>query len=89
MTGLDELWLEGVNVYPNPAQRQLTVALAEGINPVQASMVVYSAEGRVMLEQDAEGANTTLKVDSLPAGMYLLKVTAGDRMATLRFQIAR
>ncbi|MEL6535232.1 MAG: choice-of-anchor I family protein [Bacteroidota bacterium] len=88
VTGLADV-LEGVSVYPNPAQRELTVALAEGINSQGATMSIYTLQGVKVMDHEVLGATTRIPVGNLETGMYLVKVTAGEKTAVIRFQVAR
>lgn len=56
-----------VRVYPNPAQDALIVSGAEG-----EQLRVYDMQGGLMLTQPVTGAETTVRVATLPTGTYLL-----------------
>lgn len=62
----------GLNVYPNPSQSQLTLSnLPTGF----LGMVnVYSAEGQLMLSEQAAGAQFTIQTEPLKPGLYLVQV---------------
>lgn len=60
---------------PNPAHGPLRALVlgAASTGPVQ----VLDALGRLRLSQAAAGAETTLSVGSLPAGLYLVQIQTG------------
>ena len=63
-------------LYPNPASAYLSVFM----NEAQAGedIVVYDLHGKVVMTAIVEGALTTLPVQALPTGMYI--VQAGTRV---------
>jgi len=56
-------------VFPNPAQRQFTVT-----NTENASLQLYNMFGQEVLRTYGKGESTTINVDFLPQGVYVLKV---------------
>jgi hypothetical protein len=67
------------SISPNPATEVLHIAAGAAVNAV-----VYSIEGRPLISAEK---TKTINVASLPAGVYLLKVTdvEGKQTGTLRF----
>ena len=63
-------------LYPNPASAYLSVFM----NEAQAGedIVVYDLHGKVVMTAIVEGALTTLPVQALPTGMYIVR--AGTRV---------
>ncbi|MFN8277476.1 MAG: PHB depolymerase family esterase [Chitinophagales bacterium] len=77
-TGLNDISLPVVAVYPNPAEGLLQVSGARPLGMVS----VYDISGRLMLQQEAGDAfSKTLDVGGLQPGVYLLTTKA----QTLRF----
>ena len=58
-------------LYPNPASAYVSIFM----NEAQAgeNIVVYDLHGKVVMTAIVEGALTTLPVQSLPAGMYIVQ----------------
>ena len=58
-------------LYPNPASAYVSIFM----NEAQAgeAIVVYDLHGKVVMTAIVEGALTTLPVQSLPAGMYIVQ----------------
>ncbi|MBJ6143936.1 T9SS type A sorting domain-containing protein [Hymenobacter sp. BT559] len=74
-------------LYPNPTQNgQTTLLVPTGTGAGQVR--VLDALGRLVREQAlVVGGATTLKLDGLPAGVYLVRVQAGSEQATRRLTI--
>ena len=63
-----------ISTYPNPAMGSLSIALGNCQFPVTISL--YDLNGVSRLNQTTSGPETlTLDVSTLPAGVYLLKIT--------------
>lgn len=83
--GVDEENLVKASVYPNPADDQLTIDMAEE-QDLQVEIVDLS--GKVLLTQDY--GNTSfeqISTSALPAGMYIVKMTADGVLATQRINV--
>jgi hypothetical protein len=66
-----------VAVYPNPVIRQMTVnsgAKTHGL------LTLYDLKGNVMMEESLSTGQTTLDLERLPKGIYLLKIKSGSNM---------
>jgi len=73
-----------VALYPNPAQRQLTVALPAGEGSAQVA--VFNSRGREVLTRTAPaGTPVQLAVAGLEPGIYSVRVTHQGRVTTHRF----
>jgi hypothetical protein len=70
-----------VRVYPNPTDDLLHIELS---GAEIANIALYDLQGRVVTGEDAHagapqrGGNVTINMRSVPAGVYLLRVTAAD-----------
>ncbi|MFN7707374.1 MAG: T9SS type A sorting domain-containing protein [Sphingobacteriia bacterium] len=69
----------GIQLYPNPSQGQLNVALA---TPGSYSLQLTDLQGRVVyttqLSGSATGTTTTLQLPSLPAGLYAVQISGAN-----------
>ncbi|MBX2978029.1 MAG: T9SS type A sorting domain-containing protein [Flavobacteriales bacterium] len=72
-TGVAEVSVLGVQVFPNPGSGQYQVLL-RGAEAGATWMEVYDAASRRVLEQRAAGALSMLDLTAQPAGVYLLRV---------------
>ncbi|GAA4012968.1 hypothetical protein GCM10022408_27230 [Hymenobacter fastidiosus] len=70
----------GVELYPNPTQRELHLLL-----PAAAHYRVLSPVGRTVLEGNAPTGASTLDVAALPAGLYHLEVISATGRVVRQF----
>lgn len=73
--GIDEGALDGVSVWPNPANDVIHIA-AEGLQHIE----VYTVEGRKVWEQTYNGLTGTvdLPTEGLAAGVYAIRVSTAN-----------
>jgi len=74
----------GINVYPNPAHNQLTVAFSN-IKAKDAIYQVYNLMGQTVLSGTLKTTTSKIDLSSLSAGMYMLSVQAGNARYTEKF----
>ncbi len=77
--GVDEATLEEMlSVYPNPAKGSFTVDFGQQMEDVHVNII--DAKGNVVYKQVLEGNNeeVLIKLNDQPAGIYMLRVQAGD-----------
>jgi hypothetical protein len=70
-----------VTLYPNPAKDQLTVMLGKDFEK-GAIITVWDNNGRLLSTQPVKGAEQVVKLDKLPFGIYLIKVSDGTKSIT-------
>ena len=79
-------------VFPNPAAARATFSFALA-DAADATLVVYDALGREVArlhDGPAHGSETiTLDAGALPAGLYVARLTAGERVETARLTVLR
>lgn len=71
------------SIYPNPASDQLNIKLYAGIGTCSADLLNIKGQSVASLSSLAAGINQ-LSVKNLPAGVYSLRVTEGQRFWTRR-----
>lgn len=70
-----------ITVYPNPAEKMVRIQSSdERIKQVK----LYSIAGQELLSQVVHTSFADVNVESLPAGLYLLQVSVGDRFVTTK-----
>lgn len=75
---------EIIKIYPNPAQRQVTIEGADQYNRVQ----LLDAAGKLVKEQLNSGQHLlTMNLDGLRSGMYLLRLINGNDNSTIKLMI--
>ena len=80
-SGVDDVENSLCAFYPNPVSDLLTVRL----NTVRsASAQVFDLVGTVVAEKQLDASDMTLDLRSLPAGIYVVRVIAGDSIYTER-----
>ncbi|HXB38944.1 MAG TPA: M4 family metallopeptidase [Bacteroidia bacterium] len=71
----------GMMIYPNPAHNNLTVQADQNIGSIQ----VIDMLGKSVLRQQPAGEKTVqVDISSLPAGIYFVKVSAGDAQKLIK-----
>ena len=83
--------LAGTSLYPNPAHATATVQLPPVPGASSATLTITDALGRVVrtvtVALPAAGLRHALDLAGLPAGLYAVRVAAGDRSATHRLVV--
>lgn len=70
VTGLEDLQINpGLKIYPNPANNIVTVETR-----FSGLLEIFSANGAKMLETQLNEGDNEIAVDSLPQGIYTLKI---------------
>ncbi|MFZ2898201.1 MAG: T9SS type A sorting domain-containing protein [Saprospiraceae bacterium] len=72
---------EGLVAFPNPAREEISWRLSANQQTDYAA--IADLNGRLLREQF--GAATSMSLQDLPAGLYLLKVQAGEALYVARF----
>ncbi len=66
-----ELYSNDFNIYPNPASDFITIELSK---ITRSSLIVYSLDGRQIINLDFSSDKMTLDVSMLTSGTYLLQI---------------
>ena len=76
----------GISVYPNPVQSEVVVTLEKEFT-TNATAQIISQNGSILLTETltAKSFTQTMNVNSLPAGVYVLRVVNGHEVHTERF----
>lgn len=59
-----------INIYPNPANSQITVTTGQAGNTIY----MYTAQGKLVATQNMGGTAETLNIAELPGGIYYIEV---------------
>jgi hypothetical protein len=86
--GINTLEINKLNLYPNPTTGTINFTIL-GEQKVQVS--VYTIEGKEVLNNQyiSNSGNQTLDISSLNNGMYIVKVSYGDRYFIDRVQVLK
>jgi uncharacterized delta-60 repeat protein len=72
--------VQQVQVYPNPAKDRFQVQVPAKLSA--ATLTLYNSLGKLVRTQQVTGTLATLEVTDLARGVYLLRVQAGNTIAT-------
>ena len=71
--GLNEEFLSGISIYPNPSEGQITITNESGtVNTV----ILTDMLGNIILSTNVS-TSTTIDLSSVAGGMYIVKVSNG------------
>ena len=81
--------MEGISVYPNPVREVLTISAQHGTADLLTIQVVdvFGKEVRNEVINSTSGNDFQLNVESLPQGIYLVKVSQSGRQPALLIMI--
>jgi len=75
--GINSFQLEGISVYPNPTTDFIIVENKQALQNLQYAL--YNIEGKeIKAAQTLSQLKTTLNMETLPVGNYLLKISKDD-----------
>ena len=79
----------GIDLYPNPVREVLTLEM-ENMDANQTLVSVIDASGKtlIFMDLDRNQDNVQINVSDLAAGLYLIQIRNGEKLATRRFVIA-
>lgn len=81
--GVDEDPLSNVvKAYPVPTATRLTVEIDRPLHTEPALLELVDLRGYTTLQQTTRSRQTDLDLSQQPAGLYILKVTVGDKQTT-------
>jgi len=79
ITGTDELYYAGLNIYPNPFSGLLRIEGAEG-----TQLRIFAADGKQVHVQTVTGFSETIHLEHLPAGLYIIGLENNGRIKTVK-----
>ena len=71
--GVNDMEQSAVKIYPNPVNTTLTIELDNGSDDI-TRFEVYNAAGEMVLTETPNSITSTLNVEQLSTGLYILKV---------------
>jgi hypothetical protein len=91
ITSVDELFTTDVNVYPNPTEGVLNIAL-QTLTAQDVKVEVYNAMGQfIMVEKFNKVAagknNLNLNLNNVPTGLYIVEVSGAQLNETFRVAV--
>ena len=79
----DEILENGFQVFPNPSSGDFTIQFDESIEGI-VLMECTDIQGRVIQPEFSNISSSAYSLRGLTAGVYILRVTSADRIASLR-----
>ena len=87
ITSLDNIQSDtSLKIYPNPASHVLWI---EGLSRSKSTIELYNALGICVLREETHSEKTEIDVSRLNDGVYLIKVTIGNKTTTEKVEIKR
>ena len=71
------------NVYPNPVNNQLNISLPETANNISVSVIDMLGK-EVIVQNKLSGNNVSVNDINLPAGVYVVRITADGNTQMLK-----
>ncbi len=68
----------GIKIYPNPFQSDVTVEL-QNITDTDTSLKVYDINGRLLKDKKLNASQNRIDMHDLPSGLYLFQITSNER----------
>lgn len=79
-----------VNVYPSPATNTINISLSDFNKEEQIHFAIVDIQGRLMKNWlGSAKAVTTMSIDELPAGNYILKAEAASQKGARMFTVSK
>lgn len=72
-------------VYPNPATDFITIETQKISATNKSVILIYSMDGKLMLQETLVQVKKVLDISSLKKGIYILQVTGADRTEHIKF----
>jgi hypothetical protein len=70
-----------LDIYPNPAQDQLTIQHSTAMNRVQ----IFDIYGKLLQSEELDGTSTSLNVSGLSSGTYIVRITDDQNVVVRKF----
>lgn len=84
--GIEEIENQlALNMYPNPAKENVTVTFNAENN--SGTITIADLSGKVVKTVEASSAQTVINVADLQAGVYVVRVAAGNKQSTQKLTI--
>lgn len=75
-SGIEDELYGKVKIYPNPSHKYFTV---EQLNLHDATISLWSSEGKMLLDQKLTGEKTLVPVDQYAKGIYILRIAVDQK----------
>lgn len=69
-----------ITTYPNPFNNEVTISSKNAADVVGKIVKLYDATGKLVVTQMIQSKKTTLYLNKLPSGIYLLRIGDGEKL---------
>lgn len=77
--------IDVVNVYPNPAVNEITIAVTEDLQGSDMAVELYNLSGEVLIKEYISGAATQkLSLESVASGQYIVVIRSEGKLFTYK-----
>ncbi len=85
MDGEDEFIADEINVFPNPANDQITIEFVEFDSEQAGLVTILDLSGRVVAEINLYAESLIVNISEFAAGIYQIRINYDDRIVTGKF----
>jgi len=82
---LPGFYVPGIEIYPNPAQRNILVSIPFSCEEATFEILDFSGKSMKTMHQTSMKDHVSMDIDDLPAGIYFLKMITKDNLIIRRF----
>ncbi|MBK7128281.1 MAG: T9SS type A sorting domain-containing protein [Crocinitomicaceae bacterium] len=79
--GVSEFNISAIQIYPNPAQQEVTFT---GVSTENSNLIMYSLDGKEVLHKQMQGEHN-VDISDLESGIYLVKLVVDNTLYTAKF----
>ena len=80
-TGVPELETASFELYPNPTVGKVTIKIEQVLSG--SALSIYNLQGQILFRKELDAIETSLDIDRLPAGTYLIEVSNSSHRSVL------
>ena len=77
--------LNSLKIYPNPATEKITIQSSEAGSNMNGTVFIYGMAGPELIKQQVNGSKTEIMVNSLPAGIYFIRLVNNKKIEFGKF----
>lgn len=86
VVAVDDRLDDEVSIYPNPNNGNFVIKTPESML-LDAQMSIHALDGRVVFSAPVNQLETTIQLNDLSAGTYMVKITGSDKVAIKKLSI--
>lgn len=77
-----------ITIYPNPGNDIININLSDKVQG-ETNFILYDIQGRAILEKNTTTSSTTIDINSLTEGIYLLSIRNGELQTTQKIIVKK